>query len=106
MLVKYAFFTGTVKPGQEEAMRNYVKQTLEPLWRQFQPSEAVRVLYNLEQDAHGPPIPLALAVSYRDQQALEQAMQTLARYAARELLAEFYRQFFDEVKLQHYVFEY
>lgn len=105
MLVKYALFTGRVKAGQDAPMRRYVEDVLAPLWRGFQPSLDVRVLFNVERDANGPPVPLVLAVSYRDKAAMEQAMQTDARYRARDLLAGFYEQFFDEVTLLHYVFE-
>ena len=105
MLTKYAFFQGTLKPGVEAQMRAYVEDTLEPLWQQFQPSEEVRVLYSVTRDASGPVIPLALAVTYRDEEAMNQAMETTARYTARDLLPDFYERFFEQVKLLHYVFE-
>ena len=104
MLTKFAFFSGAVKAGKEADMRQYVEQTLKPLWEQFQPSVEVRVLYNVAQDADGPPIPLALAVTYVDEAAIAQAMETDARYKARDLLPGFYEQYFDEVKLWHYTF--
>ena len=103
MLTKYAFFIGTLKAGLEEAMKHYVEQTLQPLWQQFQPSVEVRVLYNVEQDKNGPPIPLVLAVTYVDEEAMAQAMETDARYQARDLLPGFYEKFFNDVKLRHYV---
>ncbi len=105
MLTKYAFFSGSVKAGCETNMRAYVESTLKPLWEQFQPSERVQVLYEHSQDKDGPSIPLVLAVTYRDTAAMEQAMQTDARFEARELLPAFYEQFFNEVVLWHYVFE-
>ncbi len=104
MLTKIAFFSGVVKAGMEAEMQQYVERTLQPLWEQFQPSIEVRVLYNVEQDANGPPIPLALAVTYADKAAIAQAMETDARYKARELLPGFYEKYFNEVKLWHYVF--
>ncbi len=48
MLTRLAIFEGRVKPGQEAAMRTYVEAELVPLWRQFQPSEEVRILYAAE----------------------------------------------------------
>ena len=48
MLTRLAIFEGRVKPGQEAAMRAYVEAELAPLWRQFQPSEEVRILYAAE----------------------------------------------------------
>ena len=105
MLTKYAFFSGTVKAGREQAMRAYVDEHLLPLWRGFQPSEQVRVLYGVEQEPNGPTIPLVLAVTYRDHDAMAEAMNSDARHTARELLPELYRQFFDEINLWHYVFD-
>ena len=48
MLTRLAILEGRVKPGQEAAMRAYVEAELAPLWRQFQPSEEVRILYAAE----------------------------------------------------------
>lgn len=105
MLTKYAFFAGSLKPGAEAPMRAYVESTLKPLWLEFQPSLQVRVLYGVQHDPHGPTIPLALAVTYQDHDAMEAAMQSRARHEARELLPELYQRFFDEINLWHYVFE-
>lgn len=44
MLIRLAIFERRLKPGEEGAMRAYVEAELAPLWRQFQPSEEVRVL--------------------------------------------------------------
>ncbi len=105
MLTKYAFFTGTVKPGMEDDMRRHVESVLQPLWEQFQPSEQVRVLYGFEQEPNGPTIPIALAVTYRDETAMAQAMDSKARHDAKALLPEFQSRFFDDVTLWHYVFQ-
>jgi len=90
MLTKYAFFTGTVKTGMEDAMHQHVKTVLQPLWEQFQPSEQVQVLYGVEQEPEGPAIPLVLAVTYRDESAMAEAMDSKARSDARDLLPAFY----------------
>lgn len=105
MITKCAFFHGTIKAGQEAAMRAYVEAELAPLWREFKPSENVKILFNVEGDQNGPDIPLALIVTYKDQASLDQAMKTDARYKARDMLPAFYEKFFDEVQLLHYVFE-
>lgn len=105
MLTKYAFFSGRLKPGVEAAMRAHVETTLKPLWKQFAPSERVEVLYGYDQEPEGPCIPLVLAVTYNDEAAMQQAMQSSARHEARKLLPALYEQFFDEVVLWHYIFE-
>ena len=86
-------------------MRSYVEDTLEPLWREFKPSEHVQILYGVKSQSDDPAIPLVLAVTYRDQASLDAAMESEARYKARDLLPQFYDRFFNEVTLQHYLFE-
>ena len=105
MITKCAFFQGTIKVGQEAAMRAYVEAELAPLWRRFQPSEDIKILFNVENDKNGPTIPLALIVTYNNQASLDQAMESEARYKARDMLPAFYEMFFNEVQLLHYVFE-
>ena len=63
------------------------------------------MLYGVEQEPKGPSIPLVLAVTYQDQQAIDEAMDSKARYDARDILPELYERYFDEVNLWHYVFE-
>ncbi len=101
MLTRLAIFEGRVKPGKEAAMRAYVETALAPLWRQFQPSEEVRVLYAAEAGD----IPLVLAVTYVDRAAMEIALDTPARYQSRDMLPVFYERFFDEVTLKHQLYE-
>ncbi len=101
MLTRLAIFEGRVKPGKEAAMRAYVETALAPLWRQFQPSEEVRVLYAAEAGD----IPLVLAVTYVDRAAMEIALDTPARYQSRDMLPAFYERFFDEVTLKHQLYE-
>jgi len=101
MLTRLAILEGRVKPGQEAAMRAYVEAELAPLWRQFQPSEEVRILYAAEAGD----IPLVLAVTYADRASMEAALDTPARYQSRDMLPAFYTRFFDEVTLKHQLFE-
>lgn len=101
MLTRLAIFEGRVKPGQEAAMRAYVETELAPLWRQFQPSEEVRVLYAAEAGDY----PLVLAVTYADHAAMAAALDTPARYQSRDMLPAFYERFFDDITLKHQLFE-
>ena len=105
MLTKYAFFAGTLKSGCEDEMKAFIDEKLAPLWREFQPSREVRILYGYEQEPKGPTIPLVLAVTYENTEAMAKAMESKARHVAREILPELYDQFFEEVDLWHYVFE-
>lgn len=105
MLTKYAFFAGTLKPDCEAEMKTFIDENLAPLWKQFQPSKEVRILYGYEQEPKGPSIPLVLAVTYENEIALQQAMASKVRHEARDLLPELYERFFEEVTLWHYIFE-
>jgi len=105
MITRYAMFIGAVKAGKDADMRAWVTEHLKPLWCQFACAEEVRVLYGVEQDDNGPIIPLVLAISYADHEAMERGVNSPARFASRDLLPEFYERFFDEVVLWHYVME-
>lgn len=105
MLTKYAFFSGTLKPDCEAEMNAFIDKKLAPLWKQFQPSKEVRILYSYKQEPKGPTIPLALAVTYENESAMEEAMASKARQDARDILPELYELFFEEVTLWHYIFE-
>jgi len=105
VLTRCAAFVGTVRPGLEADMRSYVDDVLAPLWRQFTGATEVRVMFSVTNDAAGPPVPLVLAIDYEDEEAMEQALASPARYQSRDLLPAFYERFFDEVQLLHYLME-
>lgn len=105
MLLKQALFIGTVKDGQEDAMRAYVEATLAPLWRQFAGAHRVEVLFGQVQDPGGPKIPLVLSVAYENQAKIDEAMASPARYESRDLLPDFYETYWDEVRLVHTTYE-
>ncbi len=105
MITRYAIFGGTVKPGKEAEMRTWVTENLTPLWRKFACAEEVRVLYGMDQDPDGPTIPLILAITYADRNAMEKGVTSPARHAAKALLPELYERFYDKVELWHYLME-
>ena len=105
MLVRMAIFEGQVKPGREHAMRDYVTGNLKPLWEKFTGALEVKVLFGVQQDPTGPEIPCILQITYADQTAMNQALDSAARYESRDMLPGFYEQFFETVRLYHYVME-
>ena len=56
-------------------MRAFVTEKLAPLWRQFACAENVQVLFGVENDSGGPTIPLVLAITYRDHDAMAKGLQ-------------------------------
>ena len=105
MITRYAVFAGRLHEGTKDQMQAYVNQTLVPLWRQFTDAEMIRVLFEVEQDPNGPSIPLVLAISYADEAAMQRALQSPARYESRDLLPDFYTNYFETIDLYHYVME-
>ncbi len=105
MITRYAIFGGKIKEGQEQAMREWVSEHLTPLWRRFACAEEVRVLYGMDQDPDGPTIPLILAITYADRDAMHKGVTSPARHAAKELLPELYERFYDKVELWHYLMD-
>ena len=105
MITRMAIFGGTVKQGMESEMRAFVDARLTPLWRRFACAEEVRVLYGVEQDPDGPTIPLILAITYADHTAMQAALESPARYEARDILPELYERFYEDVQLWHYVLD-
>jgi hypothetical protein len=97
-------FEGSVKPGQAAAFRDYVDQRLVPLWCQFEGADEVRVLYAEESDGAAPDIPLILAITYPDHDAMARALDCEARYVSRDLLPELFDRYFDG-RLHHHVME-
>ncbi|NNK78080.1 MAG: hypothetical protein HKP40_05135 [Litoreibacter sp.] len=105
MITRYAIFQGAVRPGAEAEMREFVNTRLTPLWRQFACAEEVRVLFGKEQDPDGPVIPLILAITYADEEAMAKALDSPARHAAKDILPELYERFLPDAKLYHYVMD-
>ena len=104
MITRMAIFEGTVKPGRDAEMRSFVEGELAPLWRQCAGADEVRVLFASKLDPQGPVIPCILQITYPNQAAIKQAMASPARHISRDMLPEFYEQFFEDVCLYHYEF--
>ena len=82
-------------------MRAFVDEKLTPLWRKFAGAEEVQVLFGVEYDPAGPTIPLVLAITYADHDAMARALESPARYQSRDLLPGLYERFFEDVHLWH-----
>ena len=102
MIRRQAIFFGKVKSGEWPAMRRYVESDLAPLWRDFTGATSVQILFN---EDHGADAPLVLSIDYETQSAIDQAMNSSARFKSRDLLPAFYKRFFEKVTLTHYQFE-
>ncbi|MCK8779391.1 hypothetical protein M0654_05265 [Rhizobium sp. NTR19] len=103
MIIRQAFFEGTIKPGQDDAFRAYVAEKLMPMWLAFPGVKEVRVLYNIERDEGAPSYAMALSTMYEDQAALAAALESPVRYESREMTKGLLEMF--DGHIHHHVFD-
>lgn len=104
MITRYALFEGQIHPGQEGAFRAAVKAEILPLWKRFPSASAVRVSFAVSRDAGAPEYPMILAVSYPDLAAVEAALASPIRTAARAATESVLSRFFTG-RIHHHVTE-
>ncbi|NSZ18388.1 hypothetical protein [Agrobacterium vitis] len=102
MITRYALFEGTVKPGQTEAFRAAVIETILPKWKQFPKAIDVRVSFAEARDDGAPEFPMILAINYPDLEAVEAALASPVRAEARAATEAVLSQFFDG-RIHHHV---
>jgi hypothetical protein len=102
MIVRQAFFEGTVKRGREAEFRAFVEERLVPMWRRFPEARDVRVMFAHARDEGAPPLALSLAMVFDDEPALQRALEAPVRFASREVTAELMQMF--EGRIHHHVF--
>jgi len=102
MITRYAFFEGTVKPGQTESFRAAVNARLAPLWTQFPGNTDVRIMFGEDRDEGAPEFPLILGISYPDVATMEAALNSDARAKSKEVTGEIVAQHFDG-RIHHHV---
>jgi hypothetical protein len=95
MITRFALFDGQVNPGETEAFRAAVLTEVLPHWKAFPGVVAVRVCFADERDDGAPELPLILAISYPDRAAVDVALASPERAAAKaateSVLARFFR---------------
>ncbi len=103
MIVRQAFFEGTILPGREADFKAYVSEKLMPMWLRFPGIREVRVLYNVERDEGAPSYPMALSTMYDSREALAAALESPVRYESREATKGLFDMF--EGHIHHHVFD-
>lgn len=102
MITRYALFEGTIKPGQTEAFRAAVMETILPKWKQFPGAMDVRVSFAEARDDGAPEFPMILAVNYPDMAAVDAALASPVRTQARAATEAVLSEFFDG-RIHHHV---
>lgn len=103
MIIRQAFFEGTIHAGKEEEFKAYVADRLMPLWLSFPGVREVRVLYNIERDEGAPSYPMVLSTMYDSRQALATALESPVRYESREVTKGLLEMF--DGRIHHHVFD-
>jgi hypothetical protein len=103
MIIRQAFFEGSIHAGKEDAFRTYVSEKLLPMWLAFPGIRKVQVLYELERDEDSPYYAMVLSTSYDSQEALAAALSSPVRFESREATKGLLQMF--EGHIHHHVFE-
>lgn len=103
MIIRQAFFEGTIRAGREQAFKAYVAEKLMPMWLAFPGVREVRVLYDIERDEGAPAYPMVLSTMYESSEALAAALESPVRYESREVTKGLLEMF--EGRIHHHVFD-
>lgn len=103
MIVRQAFFEGTIHAGREAEFRVFVEERLMPLWRLFPGALEVRVLFAEARDQGAPPFALSLAMTFESEEALGAALQAPVRFESRAVTGELMAMF--DGHIHHHVFD-
>ena len=104
MITRYAIFEGSVREGQVEAFRAAVLAEVVPYWNAFPGVLAVRVCFSNERDEGAPELPLILAISYADRAAVDVALASGARAAAKAATESVLARYFHG-RIHHHITE-
>ncbi len=83
MITRYALFEGHIHTGQTEAFRAAILAEVLPHWQAFPDVLAVRVCFENERDEGAPEMPLILAITYPNRVAVDAALASPQRAAAK-----------------------
>ena len=103
MIVRQAFFEGTIHEGRELEFRKFVEDRLMPMWDRFPGVRDVRVMFGRDRDEGAPHFALSLAMVFDDHAALAAALEAPVRFESRAVTAELMRMF--DGRIHHHVFE-
>lgn len=104
MITRYALFEGQVHSGQTEAFRAAVLAEVLPHWKAFPGALAVRVCFANERDEGAPELPLILAISYANRAAVDHALASPERAAAKAATESVLSRFFNG-RIHHHITE-
>jgi quinol monooxygenase YgiN len=92
-VTRTAIFEGRIKPGFEDVFFKQVRAKLVPLWRAFPGALDVRLLEIDQRDADAAPIVMIQQIDYADLAAIDAALASPQRTAARAATMEIMKMF-------------
>lgn len=104
MIVRQAFFRGTIAAGREAEFRAFVVDRLKPLWLTFPGLVDLRIQFETARDDGADPIPLALSMVFPDESALATALEAPVRFESRGVTGALMQMF--DGRIEHHVFEF
>ena len=104
MITRFALFEGHVQEGQKEAFRAAVLAEILPHWNAFPGALAVRVCFSNERDEGAPEFPLVLAISYANRAAVDTALASPERAAAKAATESVMARYFTG-RIHHHITE-
>lgn len=84
MLTRTAIYEGTIKKGHEDEFFRRVRDELEPLWRRFPHTTAVRVQRTVKSDGDARPIAMILEMDFPDMKSIEDCLASPIRPESHE----------------------
>ncbi|MBW9088778.1 hypothetical protein JNB91_13070 [Rhizobium wenxiniae] len=103
MIIRQAFFEGSIHARKESAFKAYVAEKLMPMWLAFPGIREVKVLYAVERDEGAPSFPMVLWTAYDSREALAAALDSPVRYESREMTRGLLEMF--DGHIHHHVFD-
>ncbi len=82
-ITRFALFEGTITSGETAAFRTAILREVLPKWQAFPGVLAVRVCFSNERDTGAAEIPLILAITYPSREAVDIALASPERAAAK-----------------------
>ena len=90
VITRYALFEGHNHTGQTEAFCAAMLADVLLHWQSFPDVLAVRVCFENERDEGAPELPLSLAISYPTRAAVDTALASPQRAAAKAVLERYF----------------
>ena len=85
MLIRCAFFKGTILQEYEESFHTHWQENLVPLWSAFPHLIELRVMREVESDNSENPFPLVMAMKFNSKEDIKEALNSPTRWKSKEV---------------------